>query len=117
MSQRGTAYIRVENLTDEPFYFAPKYVTVFDHQFTYEVDTRVSDPDFANGIMIPLHDRLEYREFFFISGERHPASDVIAGRIIGVRYKTEWPMADEYDIIGAYEEERPLDFIRYDLEE
>lgn len=81
------------------------------------MDTRVSDPDFANGIMIPLHDRLEYREFFFISGERHPASDVIAGRIIGVRHKTEWPMADEYDIIGAYEEERPLDFIRYDLEE
>lgn len=69
------------------------------------MDTRVSDPDFANGIMIPLHDRLEYREFFFISGERHPASDVIAGRIIGVRYKSEWPMADEYDIIGAYEEE------------
>ncbi|NLI67294.1 MAG: hypothetical protein GX374_01475, partial [Bacilli bacterium] len=99
MSQRGTAYIRVENLTDEPFYFAPKYVSIFDHQFAYEVDTRVSDPDFANGIIIPPHDRLEYREFFFISGERHPASDEIAGRIIGVCYKTEWPMADEYDII------------------
>lgn len=106
----GSGYIRVENLTDDFFYFEPRYVRLLDLHYEYEVDSRVRDSAIDNGLKIPPHGKVEYREFFYISGEFHPESDYIVENVIGVRYKTEWPMAKEYDILGRYENELPDDF-------
>lgn len=110
LSKNGAMYIRIENLTDEEFYFYPDYLKIYDLHHYYEVDTSVHDSAIGNRIIIPPHGKFEYREFFIISGDELPDKDYILENIMGVLYETEWPLATEYYITGGYEPELPDDF-------
>lgn len=110
-ARKETAYIRVENLTDEDFYFAPRYVKLFDRDFYYEVDMSVHDSAIdKSGLTIPANGKLEYREFFVLSNDFDTEKEIIVENLMGVVYETEWPMVTEYTIYGTYEPELPADF-------
>lgn len=106
----GTIYIRIENLTDEEFYFEPKYLRLYDPVYQYETDPKVYDSAIDNGVRIAPHDKLEFRQFYLLSNPSYDDKDKIVENILGLRYKTEWPMAVEYDIYGKIEGELPEDF-------
>lgn len=106
----GTMYVRVENLTDEEFRFDIRYLTIYDAKYEYEKDPKVFDSAFAGMVSIPPNDKLEFRQFFLLSNPEYMDKDEIVRNIIGIRYKTEWPMASKYDIFGKIEDKRPDDF-------
>lgn len=109
MDDDGSIYIRVENVTDEDFYYDTTYLKVFDTGYEYD-EAPISDSAFDTTVSIPAHETFEYKDFFLLSNPSDQSEDEIASQIFGVHYHTEYPMATEYDIYGNYETELPADF-------